>query len=292
LDIPSPDPTLNQQNSSAQLSDRATMDLWHIKGNSVLSQLRFAWRTRRVWWFTATARTKARFVRTKLGSFWLGLTNLLSVAALASVYGTVFKVQDFNHYAVYLGVGLVLWNSLAGAIGTAPILFEQSRDSINNINLPPLFYALEEWAFQLQTLGQSLLMVLLGLSFFQSSLLPNLLVYGLPGMMNFIIFMFWLPLVVCLLGARFKDLYQLVPVILQLVFLLSPILYMKENLGRYGWIAKFNPLYQAFSPLRDSLIHANFSWQANLSLLLFNVIGMVLSLRLLQRERRVLPFLV
>jgi len=268
------------------------MDLWQLKGHSALSQLRFAWRTRRVWWFTATARTKARFVRTKLGSLWLGLTNLLSVAALASVYGTVFKVQDFRHYAVYLGVGLVLWNSLAGAIGTAPRLFEQSRDSINNINLPPLFYALEEWAFQLQTLGQSLLMVLIGLSYFQSSLFPNLLIYGLPGTLNFILFMFWLPLVVCLLGARFKDLYQLVPVVLQLVFLLSPILYMKESLGRFGWIAHFNPLYQAFSPLRESLIHATINWQANLILLIFNVIGTVISLRLLQRERRVLPFLV
>lgn len=268
------------------------MDLWQLKSNSTLSQLRFAWRTRRVWWFTATARTKARFVRTKLGSLWLGLTNLLSVAALASVYGTVFKVQDFRSYAVYLGVGLVLWNSLSGAIGTAPRLFEQSRDSINNINLPPLFYALEEWAFQLQTLGQSLLMVLLGLSYFQPSLFVNLLIYGLPGMVNFVIFMFWLPLIVCLLGARFKDIYQLVPVVLQLIFLLSPILYMKESLGHYGWIAHFNPLYQAFSPLRDSLIQATFNWPANLTLLVFNVIGTVISLGLLQRERRVLPFLV
>ena len=32
------------------------------------------------------------------GSFWLGLSNLLSIAALALVYGTVFKVQDFNTY--------------------------------------------------------------------------------------------------------------------------------------------------------------------------------------------------
>jgi lipopolysaccharide transport system permease protein len=94
------------------------------------------------------------------------------------------------------------------------------------------------------------------------------------------------------LGARFKDIYQLVPVVLQLIFLLSPILYMKESLGHYAWIAHFNPLYQAFSPLRDSLIQATFNWPANLTLLVFNVIGTVISLGLLQRERRVLPFLV
>ena len=130
--------------------DQISHRLWQLRGRSALDQLRFAWHTRRVWWFTATARTKARFVRTKLGSLWLGLTNLLSVAVLATVYGTVFHVKDIPHYAVYLGVGMVLWTSLSGAIGSAPGLFDYSRENINNINVPPVFYALEEWAFQIQ----------------------------------------------------------------------------------------------------------------------------------------------
>ena len=90
------------------------LHIWHMADDSAASQLRFAWRTRRVWWFTATARTTARFVRTRLGSLWLGVTNLLTIAALAIVYGTVFRVEDFRHYTVYLGVGLVFWNSLWG----------------------------------------------------------------------------------------------------------------------------------------------------------------------------------
>jgi lipopolysaccharide transport system permease protein len=266
--------------------------LWRLDNSSPFGQLLFAWQTRRVWWFTATARTTARYVRTKLGNLWLGLTNLLSITVLAIVYGTVFKVADFQAYAVFLGVGLVLWNSLSGAIGSAPLLFEKSRDSINNINLPPLFYALEEWAFQMQTFLQSVAMVLAGLSWFQPSLFPNLIIYGLPGTINLLVFMFWLPLIVCLLGARFKDIYQLVPIILQLVFLLSPILYTKSALGSFQWIAELNPLYQAFSPLRDSLIHGHFALTPNLILALINLVGMYISLVLLQKERKMLPFLV
>jgi lipopolysaccharide transport system permease protein len=268
------------------------LKLWQLSQQSVYGQLVFAWHSRRVWWFTATARTKARYVRTKLGNLWLGFTNLLSIAALATVYGTVFKVANFNEYAVYLGVGLVLWNSLSGAIGSAPRLFEQNRDSINNINLPPLYYALEEWAFQLQTFWQSFAMVLLGLTFLQPSLLVNVLLYGLPGVLNFSLFLFWLPLIVCLLGARFKDFYQLVPIVLQLVFLLSPILYMRSNLGSMHWIASLNPLYNSFSPLRDSIIHGHLATQANTIQLVTNLIGLYISLVLLRKERRMLPFLV
>jgi hypothetical protein len=74
--------------------------LWLITMNNVLRSLRYAWNSRQAWWFTATARTSARFARTALGSFWLGLSNLFSIAALALVYGTVFKVQDFPRYVV------------------------------------------------------------------------------------------------------------------------------------------------------------------------------------------------
>jgi len=272
--------------------DQVSHRLMQVQGRSVLSQLRYAWHTRRVWWFTATARTKARFVRTKLGSLWLGLTNLLSVAVLAAVYGTVFKVQDIQQYAVFLGVGMVLWTALSGAISSAPNLFEHSRENINNINIPPIFYALEEWAFQLQTFGQSLLMVALGLSIFEPQLIPNLFLFGIPGVLNLIVFMFWLPLIVCLLGARYKDLYQLVPIVLQLVFLLSPILYTKKSLGEYSWIATFNPLYQAFGPLRDSMISGHFNLQFNAFYLIANLVGLYLGLRLLRRDAKVLPFLL
>ena len=96
-------------------------------------------------------RTRARFARTFLGSFWLGLSNLLSIAALALVYGTVFKVQDFSTYVVYLGIGLVVWNGMSAAIGSAPNLFEHNQAHVHNTNLNPIFYVLEEWAFQIQT---------------------------------------------------------------------------------------------------------------------------------------------
>ena len=75
--------------------------------------LQFSIQTRQLWWFTATSRTRARFARTSLGSFWLGFSNLLSIATLGVVYGTVFAVSDFNSYLIYLGIGLVVWNSIS-----------------------------------------------------------------------------------------------------------------------------------------------------------------------------------
>jgi len=247
---------------------------------------------RRAWWFTATARTRARFARTFFGSFWLGLSNLLSIAALALVYGSVFKVQDFNTYVIYLGVGLVVWNGISSAIGSAPNLFEHNHAQVHNTNLNPIFYVLEEWAFQLQTFLQSFVLVVLALSWFQHNLLLNLLVYGWLPLLNLFLFLFWVPMIVCLLGARYRDFYQLVPIVLQLVFLLSPILYRKDNLGSMAWMANLNPLYRVLNPVRHSLMVGELQWPICLLLLAINGVGICVALRWLNRERPNIPFLI
>ena len=263
-----------------------------MRRRSVRSTLREAWRLRRVWWFTATARTKARFARTFLGSFWLGLSNLFSIAVLALVYGTVFKVQDFNTYVVYLGIGLVAWNSIAAAVGSAPTLFEHNHAHVHNTNLNPIFYTLEEWAFQIQTFVQSFLMVVLALSYFQHDLFLNLILLGWFPLLNLFLFIYWFPMMLCLFGARYRDLYQLVPIILQLVFLLSPILYQKKNLGAMGWTATINPLYRVLSPVRHTLMAGEVQWLVCLGLLGINLIGVWSAVKLLNRERPNLPFLI
>ena len=259
---------------------------------TVMETLRLAWALRRVWWFTATARTKARFARTFFGSFWLGLSNVLSIAVLAVVYGTVFRVQNFNAYVVFLGTGLVVWNAISSAISSAPNLFEHNHAHLHNTNLHPVFYSLEEWAFQIQTFGQSFLLVLLALSWYQHDLLLHLLTAGWLPLLNLLLFIYWLPLLVCLLGSRYRDFYQLVPIVLQLVFLLSPILYEKKNLGSMAWTADFNPLYRVISPIRHALIEGDARWAMDFGLLGVNLLGIVCAIHWLNRERRHLPFLI
>ncbi len=261
-----------------------------ISRGSVRSTVNEAWRMRRAWWFTATARTRARFARTFFGSFWLGLSNLLSIAVLALVYGTVFKVQDFNTYVVYLGIGLVVWNGICAAIGSAPNLFEHNQVHVHNTNLNPIFYVLEEWAFQVQTFLQSFVLVVLALSWFQHNLLLNLFAYCWLPLLNLFLFLFWVPMVVCLLGARYRDFYQLVPIALQLVFLLSPILYRKDSLGEMAWTASLNPLYRVLSPVRHSLMAGEVQWSVGLLLLGLNFVGVWVALVRLNHERPHLPF--
>ena len=258
----------------------------------LLDNFKFAFKTRKAWWYTATSRTRARFARTTLGSFWLGFSNLLSIATLGIVYGTVFSVEDFKSYFIYLGFGLVIWNTISSSIANSPNLFSYNSSNIKNMNLKPIFYTLEEWSFQLQTFIQSFILVFLAFLFLKFTLITNLLLYSWIPLLNLFIFIYWFPVIVCLISVRFTDIAQLVPIVLQLVFLTSPILYMKESLGSLGWITNLNFIYQILDPLRVSIISGTINYQNSILLLLCNFIGLIFTLRLLNFESKKLPFLL
>jgi lipopolysaccharide transport system permease protein len=135
-------------------------------------------------------------------------------------------------------------------------------------------------------------LVVAALSFFQHDILLNLLLFTWLPLLNLLLFVYWVPLLVCLLGAFIRDLYQLVPIVLQLIFLLSPILYTKTSLGRFGFAADINPFYRILSPVRQSLMQGKFDVLQCLALLVFNLIGISIALYLLEKQRSKLPFLV
>ena len=160
------------------------------------------------------------------------------------------------------------------------------------MNLNPIFYSLEEWSFQLQTFLQSFVLVFFVFIFLKFSLLTNFLLYSWIPFINLFLFIYWFPLIICLISVRYSDIAQLVPIMLQLVFLTSPILYRKENLGSLAWITNINFIYQILDPLRDSLIEGYINYRGSLILLIFNFVGLFLAIVFLNKDNKKLPFLL
>ena len=247
--------------------------------NQTIELLDYCFKTRRAWWYTAIAKTKARYARTQLGSLWLGISTLFTVICLGFIYGKVFRVENFLEYFTYLGFGLLIWNSICDSINSAPLIFSRNSSSIKNTKLKPIFFICQEWAFQMQNFLQAFAMVA-GMFFILS---PNLIINLINApihFINFALFIFWLPLLVSILGIKFTDLFQLLPVITNLLFLLSPILYNQKNLGKLGIIADFNPVYQILKLFRDSLIYGNNYFFIGISIFLINLFMLFATLKI------------
>jgi lipopolysaccharide transport system permease protein len=253
--------------------------------------IRYIFKTRRTWWFTAIAKTKARYARTVLGSFWLGISTLLTVLCLGFVYGTVFKVSNFLEYFIYLGFGLVIWTPICEAINQAPLIFSTNSNSLKNSTIKPIFFVCQEWAFQVQSFFQAFIMVFIVFLIFSPGLVLNLLSAPLH-FLNLIVFIFWLQLLISLLGTKYTDLFQLLPIVTNLLFLLSPILYAKKNLGSFGFIADFNPIYQVLRLLRNSIIYGQPYLQLGVLVFMGNLLMLSLSIYIYTKmEKKVIFYL-
>lgn len=186
--------------ASAQIRLRETLPV-HGFG------LAYTCRTARAWWYSAWLRTLARFSRTCLVSFWLGLSNLLSVGLLAVVYGAVFRVPNPWEYAVFLGLGIPLLGlvSQAAIAGCGLFTTPARRDQLVNNTMPALFYCLEEWAFQLQSFAQAFLILLVAAAFLQPSIVPHFLLTAWLPLLNLGLFTMAVIQLMAILGARFRD---------------------------------------------------------------------------------------
>ena len=265
--------------------------LWISMRNSILKVLNYSYKTRKTWWFTAIAKTKARYARTVLGSFWLGISTLLTVLCLGFVYGTVFKVSNFLEYFIYLGFGLVIWTPICDSINQAPLIFSTNANSLKNSTIKPIFFVCQEWAFQVQSFLQAFLMVFIVFLTFSPGLALNLFAVPLH-FINLVLFIFWLQLLISLLGTKYTDLFQLLPIITNLLFLLSPILYAKKNLGSFGFIADFNPIYQVLRLLRNSIIYGQSYFELGFVVLLGNLLMIFLSINVYKNmEKKVIFYL-
>ena len=258
--------------------------------NNLRPLLKYIWSTKEVWWFTSISKTKAIYAKTAIGGFWLGISNILSISILASIYGLVFKVTSFKFFVIYLGLGLVVWDTISSCISSSPKIFETNKSQILNTNTNPIFFTFQEWSFHIQNLGQSLILVLFSLSFFKYDLILNFLKVGLLPFLNILIFMYWFPLLVSLLGIKYKDFYQLIPIALRLIFLTSPLLFERERLGDFSWISNFSLPYLYISDFRDCLISGQIIIQNTFLLLILNLIGLIFSIFIYSRVKKLIPF--
>ena len=110
--------------------------------------------------YLAWCRNKARFVKTKLGSFWIGLSTLLTIGSLAFVYTAVLQVPNKREYIGYIGLGILFWNTHASLITDFSTLLTRSRDRLLSTSINVMDIIAEEYFFTIQNLFISILCVI------------------------------------------------------------------------------------------------------------------------------------
>jgi len=173
---------------------------------------------------------KARFKGTALGWLWALAVPITTVIIYSVVFSLVFRAQpppmgngEAGSYAVWLLVALVPWGFFLNAMNLAPVTLLASGSLIQKVFIPAYVPAV---ASSLAVLVQSgielavvaMLLIVLGNVSATFLLLPI-------WILLFVAFTIALSTTVAILNVYMRDLAQLVSVVLQMLFFVTPILY-------------------------------------------------------------------
>lgn len=223
------------------------------------------------------------------GWVWLVVSPLLMLAVYGFVFGVIFAARVPEGLEVtfiaWLAVALWPWLAFADSVQQAANSMSQHRALLSKVALPRELLALSSQAATFTVHAVSYLLVLVVLQWLGNALTWSGIGYLLLLLLLLQGFAAGLGLVLATVQVFFRDLKQILPIVMMLWFFLTPILYAPEMLPvelRAG--LQFNPMTWWMDEIRAALF-AGKAWPtlSLLPLLALSSVGLALGLALFKR---------
>jgi lipopolysaccharide transport system permease protein len=228
-------------------------------GNSMGERMAMAWRdlreTTTLWrlcWTLAALDIKLRYRGSMLGPFWLTLSTGVMVAAMGTIYATLFKIEMHN-YLPFLAVSQVLWGFLAVLVTDACNGYTTNESMIRSVRMPFTLYAARMVLRNVLILAHNLVVIAV----------VDLVMWNWPGPEVVLVvpgFAVWLVdglAISLLLGAvcaRFRDIPPIVASVMQMAFFVTPVIWKPQLIGDMQWMLPYNPFYTLLEIVRAPLL--------------------------------------
>jgi ABC-type polysaccharide/polyol phosphate export permease len=206
------------------------------------------------WGVLAWADTKFRYRRTTLGPSWITLSLAATIFSVGILYGTILG-GDLSQYLPYFAVGMIVWNYLSSSITEGCLVFIQASSLITSIPVPLVLNVYRMLAGALIVLAHNaVLIVFLWLIFRWPIGWVTLL--AIPGLVLASLALLGIILTCAIVCTRFRDLHQIVSNVLQLLFFLTPIIWLPSSLrgDQLRFFIHLNPFYYLIEVVRGPLL--------------------------------------
>ncbi|MBX3193962.1 MAG: ABC transporter permease [Microbacteriaceae bacterium] len=212
------------------------------------------WRVITLSFYLGWQDVRMMYRRTVLGQFWITISMIVTFAAIGTVFGFVFN-SPVIEYLPYLGCGLVFFNFLSLILNDGANAFIAAESFIRQVALEPIVYFLRSvWKTFFVLLHNALALILLFVFFPQGISPATLLV--VPGLVVAASGISGLALALAMLATRYRDVPQIVAAVVQVLFYLTPIVWLPEALPAPARDAllTWNPLTHMIAVMREPLL--------------------------------------
>lgn len=195
---------------------------------------------------------RARYRRSFLGPLWLVLGTAIGVLGLGYLWAGIFGL-GYREYVPSLAAGLVTWQLLSGTIAESPSMLMYNAPIIRNLRTPIAFFPLQLLLRHLLTFAHNALVVLAVLLVYPPDWSATQLL-SIAGVALVAANLWWISLLLSMLGARFRDIDPLIAAAMPLLFFLTPVVFRPDHVPVRHNIVWLNPLTYFITVIRDPLL--------------------------------------
>jgi len=272
-------------------------------------------RAKDLWAHLGWQDIKQRYRRSVIGPLWITLSMAVTAIGLGLLYSQLLH-SPISTFLPYITVGFIVWNFILGCVTEGTETFISNEGLIKHLPAPLTVYALRTvWRLTLM-MAHNLLVYIVMIAIFFSSLsepyqvsIPGTMQPGLswtvllaiPGFVLIALNGVWVALLFGIISTRFRDIPQVINALIQLAFFGTPIVWSTDLLqssvlgGGGHWrvlIAELNPIYHYVEIMRAPLLGMQVSWHHWAIVGGMTVVGSFLALVAMRNYRARVPYWV
>ncbi|MCS4535550.1 ABC transporter permease [Corynebacterium sp. HS2168-gen11] len=205
---------------------------------------------------------KQRYRRSVLGPLWITIATGVMALALGMLYSLLFKIP-VSEFLPHVTVGLIMWTFISGCIKEGAEIFIDNEGLIKQLPSALSVHVYRLVWKQTLFLAHNLVIWVLLMLIFPRPLGWDLLL-AIPAMLLLIANGVWVAMFFGIVATRYRDVAPLLEAGVQLLFYVTPIVWMTQTLKDQGGaiserakLAQLNPLYHYMEVVRAPLIGAD-----------------------------------
>jgi ABC-2 type transport system permease protein len=249
------------------------------------------WRQRQLWGHLGWQDIRQRYRRSLLGPIWITISMAVTAVALGILYAGLFGIE-LATLLPHVLVGFVVWNFISGCIAEGSEVFIANEGLIKHLPAPLSVHVYRLVWRQLLFFAHNFIVYLVMLLVFPQPLRWTVLAV-IPAVVLLALNGAWVALAVGIITTRFRDIVPITQSVVQLMFFMTPIVWIYENLlnsdnpaiAERARLAEFNPFLHFLEIIRRPLLGQDQHLRHWVVVLAITVVGWALTMVVMRRYR-------
>lgn len=235
---------------------------------------------------------RMRYKRSKMGPFWITISMAVMITTMGLVFGNLFKT-NVKEFLPYLTLGLITWSFILSCVSEGCDALISSEGIIKQLPVPLHVHVMRViWKNFIIFLHNIVIFPLVLLAV-QKGISWTVLL-AIPGFLLLTLNLTWLLMVLSMICARFRDMTQIVLSIMQVIFYLTPVIWMPKLLSHSAalMLLNLNPLYHLIDLVRSPLLGNVPMMSSYIIAIVMAIVGLAFSIFMTSKYKYRVPYWV